>query len=312
MKKKETKEVDTLDPKESLYVRSSENPVIDWIVRFVKGFLIGLAAILPGVSGGVLLVVFGFYAAFINFLAHPKRKFGKNISYFLPVILGGLLGIFVFSIVVTDLFERFEVLAIALFLGFVAGTIPSLFKSAREKSTDKKNHIGTLIITAIIFLVVMTSASKFLDLNLEGNFLVWIFAGFLVGFGVVVPGVSTSNFLLYFNLYDKMAKGIADLDAGVIIPLVIGLLLCIFGFSKVMSNLFENHYGIMSHIVIGLVIGSTIAIIFTHVVPKVNASVASAAGISMTTLVLLTIAAFALGAIISLVATKLESRVDRD
>lgn len=312
MKKNETEEVDTLDPKESLYVRSSENPVLDWVLRFIKGFIIGLAGILPGISGGVLLVVFGFYAAFINFLAHPRRKFGKNIAYFLPVILGGLLGIFVFSIVVTDLFERFEVLAIALFLGFVAGTIPSLFKSAREKSTEHKNHTGALIITAIVFLVVMTSASKFLDLNLEGNFLVWIFAGFLVGFGVVVPGVSTSNFLLYFNLYDKMAKGIADLDAGVIIPLVIGLLLCIFGFSKVMSKLFENHYGLMSHIVIGLVTGSTIAIIFTHVVPKVNPSVASAAGISMTALVLLTIAAFALGAIISLVATKLESRVDKD
>src|SRR5690349_12353202 len=102
----------------------------DWIFRFIKGMFIGTGAILPGVSGGALAAVFGIYERMISFLANITKDFKKNVLYFLPVGIGGVVGIFLLSIALSFFFERSEVQLLWFFIGCIIGIFPSLFKQA--------------------------------------------------------------------------------------------------------------------------------------------------------------------------------------
>ena len=246
------------------YAKSSNNVVIDWIVRLFKGAGVGIGAILPGLSGGVLSVIFGIYDPMINFLANLSKKFWKNVRYFLPVLVGALFGIYLFSAVVSGALSNYETIAISLFLGFVAGTIPSLYKKAGIKGRSRGN-IGTLVITSVAFIIVMVSAAEFINLTLPETLLTWIFSGSLMGLGLVIPGMSPSNFLLYFNVYEKVTAGITELNLSIVIPVFIGAVLSVLLFAKLMEYLFAKYYATMNHFILGLVIGSTVAILFTHV-----------------------------------------------
>ncbi|HBK32635.1 MAG TPA: DUF368 domain-containing protein, partial [Porphyromonadaceae bacterium] len=75
----------------------------------------------------------------------------------------------------------------------------------------------------------------------------WLGSGALIGLGVIVPGMSPSNFLIYFGLYDKMATGIKDFDFAVIIPLVVGFIICVLAFAKLAAYLFKRYYPGMYH-----------------------------------------------------------------
>src|SRR5690606_9169036 len=88
---------------------------IDWFIRLLKGALVGVGAILPGLSGGVLAVVFGLYEPLLQFLANLRVRFVDNFRYFLPVGIGGVLGVFVFSAVVDFAFENYAAQFIWLF-----------------------------------------------------------------------------------------------------------------------------------------------------------------------------------------------------
>ena len=83
----------------------------------------------------------------------------------------------------------------------------------------------------------------------------------MIGLGVVVPGMSPSNFLIYLGLYQPMASGIRNLDLGVIVPLALGLILCVLLLARIISWLFKKFYTVMYHLILGIVVGSTIVII---------------------------------------------------
>lgn len=97
--------------------------------------------------------------------------------------------------------------------------------------------------------------------NITTNLFTWLLSGFIFGLGLVVPGMSPSNFLIYLGLYQPMASGIRQLDFGVIIPLIIGVVVCVLVFAKLINWLFNKAYSFMYHFILGVVVGSTIAII---------------------------------------------------
>ncbi len=99
------------------------------------------------------------------------------------------------------------------------------------------------------------------NVSMAPSFGSWLLSGALIGLGVVVPGMSPSNFLIYLGLYQPMAAGIKTLNLGVVIPLFLGLVVCVFLFAKLVSWLFDRAYTSMYHLILGIVIGSTLAII---------------------------------------------------
>ncbi len=102
----------------------------NWIFRVIQGALIGISAILPGISGGVLCVVFGIYEPMMALLAHPIRTFKRYSVLLLPVLIGWVLGFWGLAGVVEWLFSSSYNPAVWLFIGLIGGMVPSLFKEA--------------------------------------------------------------------------------------------------------------------------------------------------------------------------------------
>lgn len=282
-----------------------ETPM-SWLIRVIKGALIGIGAILPGLSGGVLMVVFGIYDHLISFLGNFPKNFKKYFFFFLPVGIGGILGILLFAGLVSAAFGKYAAQFVSLFIGFVAGTVPSLWKTAGLKGRGKQGYIA-LIAAASVILFLMLSGENQLT-SVEPNFLIWIGGGVLVGLGFIVPGLSPSNFLIYFGLYSKMSDGISALDFSVIVPLMLGVLLAIIAFAKLVSILFDRKYEIMYHIILGTVLGSSLAIFPTVVAPGLMPEGLHESGLSFIPALILVIIMFALGMIASLLFSRVEER----
>lgn len=244
----------------TLNEEKTNNPVADWIIRLLKGILVGIGFITPGLSGGVLAVVFGIYEPLMRFLANLKRQFIKNVLFFIPVGIGGVIGMVAFSAVVDFAFENYAAQFTWLFIGFIAGTFPSLFKTSGEQGR-KSWHWALLILTAVGTLFLMRWMESIHSVELTPSFLSWLLSGALIGLGVVVPGMSPSNFLIYVGLYQPMAAGIRHLDLGVVVPLALGLILCVLLLAKLIAWLFRRFYASMYHFILGVVVGSTLAII---------------------------------------------------
>ncbi|MFT3875932.1 MAG: DUF368 domain-containing protein [Propioniciclava sp.] len=234
-----------------------------WLVRLLKGIAIGIGFILPGLSGGVLAVIFKIYDPLIKFLANPFKNFVTQVRYFLPVGIGGIVGVVLFSYAVSAAFQRYEAAFVCLFIGFVIGTFPSLWRQAGKNGRATK-HLVILAVSAVVIFAIMMAGGG-LNLQVPPSIPVWLGSGALIGLGVIVPGMSPSNFLIYFGLYSKMTDGIKDFDPVVFIPLFLGLALCVVLFAKAANWAFETHYAGMYHFILGMVAGSSLAIFPTVV-----------------------------------------------
>jgi len=230
--------------------------VFDWIFRFVKGMFIGSGAILPGVSGGALAAVFGIYERIIAFLANIRKDFLKNVLFFVPVGLGGLFGIFALAHPLDFFLRTAEFQVLWCFIGCILGTLPALYREA-GKQGRKPRHLAIAAVTAVVAFIGLFSAREWLNVVLPQNTGTWVLSGAIFALGMIVPGLSPSNFLMYFGLYEPMTAGIKNLDFSVIIPVGIGAVICVVCFAKLMSIILSKAYAGVFHFIFGIVIAST-------------------------------------------------------
>ncbi|WP_277630260.1 DUF368 domain-containing protein [Atopococcus tabaci] len=228
----------------------------DWLLRVVKGMMIGSGAILPGVSGGALAAVFGLYEPIITFLSNMTHNFMKHVLYFLPVGVGALLGVFVLAYPLDYGLQHYPVLVLWAFIGAIVGTLPSLYREA-GKNGRKTGHIVLAVVTAILMFLFLFWADANFNVQVEQNFFTWLMAGGIFASGFVVPGLSPSNFLIYMNLYQPLTEGIRQLNFGILIPVGIGAVLCVLLFSKAVRRLMDVAYATIFHIILGVVVAST-------------------------------------------------------
>ncbi len=235
--------------------------MIDWILRFVKGIFIGSGFILPGVSGGALAAVFGIYERIISFLAHITKDFKKNVIFFIPVGLGGIVGVFLLSFAVSFFLGNYEVQILWFFVGCIIGTVPALWKQAGKKGRKNK-HINIMVVSFFLSLAFLLFGEQMLSGGqVPQNIFTWAIAGALIGLGVIVPGLSPSNFLVYMGMYKDMADGVNSLNLAVIIPIMIGAAACVLLLSKLMDYVFSRAYAGLFHGILGIVFASTIIIV---------------------------------------------------
>lgn len=278
-----------------------------WLTRLLKGIMVGIGFILPGLSGGVLAVIFRIYDPIIRFLSKPFHRFAAQVRYFVPIGIGGVAGIVLFSIVVDAAFGRFEPQFICLFIGFVIGTFPSLFRQAGKKGRGPAHWAIMGLGAAAVFAVMLLGGSALL--HVSPSIPVWFGSGALIGLGVVVPGLSPSNFLIYFGLYDKMAAGIKDFDMTVAIPLFLGVLVCVLLLGRAAAWAFDNYYAGMYHLILGMVVGSSLAIFPTVVFPAFAPAGLADMGLGLGAAIGLAVALLLAGVVASWLFSKLEDRV---
>lgn len=257
--------------------------MISWIARMLKGMIIALGFILPGVSGGVLAAILGIYERMIRFLAHIKENFVENVLYFTPVAIGMILGIAAFSYPVNLLLDNYKVIVLWGFAGAIIGTIPSLIKESVKDSDRDRADTVTFWLSFILSGIFLYSLNGMVG-TLPANFLSFVLAGALIALGILIPGLSPSNLLLILGLYTPMLTGFKRLDLfGTFLPIGIGGALALILFSKAMDHILKHYHSRVYHFIIGIVLSSTLLIVLPQ---SGNNESISYAGVSIFTLVL--------------------------
>ncbi len=237
----------------------SISPTLRIILKILCGVLIGVGAVLPGVSGGVLCVIFGIYPIVMDFLSHPFVDLKNKLKILFPYMLGIFLGFWGVSKMLHILLTRFEAPCTCVFVGMVLGMLPSLFVSVGRGKYRILSYLG-MTLSCIIVLALLISL-RVLHVSIVPNTLWYVFCGAALAFSVIVPGMSFSTLLMPLELYTPFVDGIGSFDFAVLIPAGIGAGITLIVFSRLISGLFKKHYSIAQNIVVGIVIAATAVII---------------------------------------------------
>lgn len=247
--------------------------MIEQIKLAVKGFIIGVANIIPGVSGGTLAITLGIYEKLIGIISHFFKNIKENIKFLLPIIIGAVLSILILSNVISYSLEEFPLPTTLLFIGLILGGLPMLF--GKIKKGPKKGRQINLLIFLITFSIVaifgfMNTGNAAVDLsnlNLIDYILLFI-VGMIAAATMIIPGISGSFMLMLLGYYKPIIDTIKTLsnfnDIGhcltILIPFGIGVVVGIVLIAKIIEILLEKfpiktYYGI-----IGFVLASIITI----------------------------------------------------
>ena len=238
---------------------------IRWLRDLLCGVLIGAGAILPGVSGGVLAVVFDIYRPFMEVLTHPREAIPKYWRWFLPIGLGCAIGFLGFAKGIAAAIDVSSTVTTWLFIGLIVGTVPSLFREAGKEGRSIGSWVSMAVCAGAIFFSLFY-VGKVICVTVEPNFWWYIFCGALWGMSLVIPGLTSSSVMMALGLYQPMLEGLARLDFLVLSACLPGMVLTILLLARLVSWFFRKHYSIAFHGIFGIVLASTLVIIPTSYV----------------------------------------------
>lgn len=256
--------------------------------RFIAGIVIGIGAIIPGFSGGILAVSMGLYKptidAFAGFFKAPK----KNFKFLLPLALGGALGFVIFLFLIDRLFASCRTYVIAVFVGLVLGSMPSLLRECNEKGFKKSypiwSVIGFIIAGGLITLGLVTNAGA----PREITPLLAVISGAIIMSGVLLPGISISFILLNLGVYENFMHVftnppklfIASLKAGETfgaalksasgtLPLmlfgILGIVIIAVPVLLLVKKVIDRFHGPAYYLIFGIVIATTIGCVVQEI-----------------------------------------------
>lgn len=237
-----------------------------------KGGAIGLAMIIPGVSGGTLAVLLGVYDKIIDSVGNLFKKFKESVLFLLPILLGAILAFaaLYYPLKYALLYAPFP--TILLFSGLMLGSIPDLVKKSEKNGFKKLDTIG--IVLACVLVVGICFIPNLGDVNLSSDMQVWqyfmlLFIGMIASCALVVPGVSGSMLLLIFGYYQPLLATISAMKTSfghsvlVLATFAVGLVVGFFTIAKLMQFLLKRFRRVTYWCIVGFVIGSIPAVIIT-------------------------------------------------
>lgn len=223
------------------------------MINFLKGIVVGIGGITPGLSGSVLLVIFGLYQQTIDAVGTLFKNFKKNLLFLIPLVLGMGLGLLGFSMIADFFLETFEMQTRVFFLGLVIGTLPLFYKEVKKEGFSKKYYIH-MGIAAVAGLALLIFSQDIFPPVENPNFLQSVFLGVAVAGAFIVPGVDSAVILSALGLYSLFVSSVASFDWNVLIPAGIGLVIAALVISFVMSRLLAHFYTATFSIIFGLFI----------------------------------------------------------
>ena len=230
------------------------------LLWLVQGVIVGVGAILPGVSGGTLCYAFGIYSQLLEVLTSPIKGIKKNWFMLIFVGLGVGAGFIGFAGITASLLRWNAPVIICIFIGLILGTVPEIWREAGERGRNKYSIIS-MIASFVFVFALFFFAGNVLNIQIPAAWWGFAICGFAWGLSFIIPGFSTSTLLMFFGIYNKMSEGINAFDFKVIIPMGVAMALTILGLSKVMKYVFDKHYSIASHSVLGFVMATTVMLI---------------------------------------------------
>ena len=257
------------------------------------GVIIGIANIIPGVSGGTMMVSMGIYDKIIHCITHLFKEFKKSVLYLLPIALGMGIAIIASAFGLEYLFDHFPVQTNLLFIGLVIGGLPAIWKRMQMTKEKKggKVHAGHIAVGLVFLAMVVIlaaigekeGAAASMSFTLI-NVLKLFGVGIISSATMVIPGVSGSMMLLLLGYYNPIIEQISDFiraltafdvngilaGCGVLIPFGIGVVFGIFAIAKLVEIVFDKYPLYAYWAIIGLIVASPAAILLMGSYPALT------------------------------------------
>ena len=189
-------------------MKEKNTGVLRLVLRVLQGMLIGVGAVLPGISGGVLCVVFGIYKPVMELLSSPVKKFKTHVPRLLPVIVGAALGFLGVAKVLAFFLEKYPDQSVCLFVGLIGGMLPSLFREAGEQGRTRGSWVSLVAAFAVVLALLLSL--NVLSVSIAPSFGWYLFCGFCMALSIIAPGMSFSTLLMPLGLYTPLVDGIGD------------------------------------------------------------------------------------------------------
>ena len=252
--------------------------MLQWFLDILRGAVIGVSNIIPGVSGGTMAVSMGIYDRVIYAVNNLFKQFKKNFRDLLPIIIGVLIGLFAFAALIGNLLgtKSSEIPMTRLptnfaFIGLILGGLPAIYKRVNMKSARIPGVILFLIFLALVVVLPLLNPpeARTVDHSI-GTILLMIPLGAIASSTMVVPGISGSMILMLLGYYNPVINAMNDLRGGdwsslaILAPYAIGLLVGIVFIAKLMNFLLKKHAALTFSAIFGLVIGSPVALLMQN------------------------------------------------
>ncbi len=258
---------------------------MNFFLNILKGIMIGIANVIPGVSGGTMAVSLGIYDRLIGSISGLLTSWKKSAAFLAPILLGACIGIVGFTYAIEYLLSRHTFITCMTFVGLILGGLPMLYQALRQKMSESGSRIGAVSVLAFLIAFAVSAGMPLLK---EGeatlaaiplsvsNMAILFILGVISSATMVVPGVSGSMMLMIFGYYYGIINTIkAFLDAlrafdmgglttGFLLlaPFGIGIILGIFLIARLITFLFDR-YGVQTYCaILGLVVSSPFAIFY--------------------------------------------------
>lgn len=228
------------------------------IMMFLKGAAIGVATLIPGVSGGTMAIILGVYDLMINGISDFLQDWKTYLLPFAELGLGAVTGILLLSSLVSQLLKQYEIPMQFLFIGIIIGGLPTLIK----KSRSMRHHSfdwSYFILGAILVLLTASTPSALFSTGTEFTWITFallFICGIVIAVALVLPGISASFLLLVLGMYQTTLTAIQNMDLGFLLPVGLGVVFGTFASAKIIRYFLENHPSRTYLLIIGFVAGS--------------------------------------------------------
>jgi len=246
------------------------------LILIFKGFFMGIANVIPGVSGGTIALILGIYEKFIGAISHLLTNLKENLKFLIPIAIGMVLSVITLSRVIDYSYDHFPLPTCLFFVGLVLGGIPMLLSKVKGKKESKKK-INYLIFLMTFSLVILMACAELIfnldmtvnlnDMNVMGYILLFI-VGLIAAATMIIPGVSGSLVLMMVGYYYpilELIKNITkfeNLSHNLVVAGVfgIGVIVGVVGVSRIIEYLFKKHEIPTYFGVLGFIFASVLAI----------------------------------------------------
>ena len=221
------------------------------MIRFFKGIIVGIGGVAPGLSGSVLLIIFGLYQKTLDALGSLLKDFRKNLGFLLPLVAGMFLGVLLFSKAIDFFLNNYEMPTRFCFLGLILGTLPMVWQEVKKEGFSWKFYpvIALAALAGTWFFTVNPNAFPQVT---DPTLLQKLLLGVAVAATAIIPGVDPAVFLSTLGLYEMYVSALANLELSILIPMVGGLAVGAVAISFTMSLLFKRFYTASFSVIFGI------------------------------------------------------------
>lgn len=200
---------------------------------FIKGLIIGIGKIIPGVSGSLIAISLNEYENMVNSINHYFKDIVGNSKYLFKICLGILISIILFSNIIVKLIDRYYLYTMFIFSGFIMGSINDIKKNIKG---DYIFIIASLILFLLINIYILNN-----NLLINKNFIYYVIGGFLDAVTMIIPGISGTAILISYGCYNEVIMALSNIDLNILIPFIIGMILGVLITIKIVAILFSKY-----------------------------------------------------------------------